>query len=259
MIDILKGILIGIGKILPGVSGSLIAISLGVYYKSIHIIGNIYKINKNDLIFLSNLLIGICISIVLFSKLIINLLNIYYIQTMLLFLGLITGCINGLLKIIKKDLNFINIIFLLFPLLIILLINVINIKINISINYFTIFFLGILESITMILPGVSGTALFMYLNIYQNILGLMSTITLDSIIFIIDIIIGFILFSKVISIILLKYKIKLLYVITGLMISTILIILKDTLNCEYDFRSLIIGTILFVIGYFITKKYSEVI
>ena len=102
MIDILKGILIGIGKILPGISGSLIAISLGVYYKSIHIIGNIYKINKNDLIFLSNLLIGICISIVLFSKLIINLLNIYYIQTMLLFLGLITGCINGLLKIIKK-------------------------------------------------------------------------------------------------------------------------------------------------------------
>ena len=259
MIDILKGILIGIGKILPGVSGSLIAISLGVYYKSIHIIGNIYKINKNDLIFLSNLLIGICISIVLFSKLIINLLNIYYIQTMLLFLGLITGCINGLLKIIKKDLNFINIIFLLFPLLIILLINVINIKINISINYFTIFFLGILESITMILPGVSGTALFMYLNIYQNILGLMSTITLDSIIFIIGIIIGFILFSKVISIILLKYKIKLLYVITGLMISTILIILKDTLNCDYDFRSLLIGTILFVIGYFITKKYSEVI
>ena len=259
MIDILKGILIGIGKILPGVSGSLIAISLGVYYKSIHIIGNIYKINKNDLIFLSNLLIGICISIVLFSKLIINLLNIYYIQTMLLFLGLITGCINGLLKIIKKDLNFINIIFLLFPLLIILLINIINIKINISINYFTIFFLGILESITMILPGVSGTALFMYLNIYQNILGLMSTITLDSIIFITGIIIGFILFSKVISIILLKYKIKLLYVITGLMISTILIILKDTLNCDYDFSSLLTGTILFVIGYFITKKYSEVI
>ena len=259
MIDILKGILIGIGKILPGISGSLIAISLGVYYKSIHIIGNIYKINKNDLIFLSNLLIGICISIVLFSKLIINLLNIYYIQTMLLFLGLITGCINGLLKIIKKDLNFINIIFLLFPLLIILLINIINIKINISINYFTIFFLGILESITMILPGVSGTALFMYLNIYQNILGLMSTITLNSIIFITGIIIGFILFSKIISIILLKYKIKLLYVITGLMISTILIILKDTLNCDYDFISLLTGTILFVIGYFITKKYSEVI
>ena len=143
--------------------------------------------------------------------------------------------------------------------IIILLINIINIKINISINYFTIFFLGIIESITMILPGVSGTALFMYLNIYQNILGLMSTITLDSIIFITGIIIGFILFSKIISIILLKYKIKLLYVITGLMISTILIILKDTLNCDYDFSSLLIGTILFVIGYFITKKYSEVI
>ena len=87
----------------------------------------------------------------------------------------------------------------------------------------------------------------------------MSTITLDSIICMTGIIIGFILFSKIISIILLKYKIKLLYVITGLMISTILIILKDTLNCDYDFISLLTGTILFVIGYFITKKYSEVI
>lgn len=259
MIDILKGILIGIGKILPGVSGSLIAISLGVYYKSINIIGNIYKINKNDLIFLTNLLIGICISIVLFSKLIINLLNIYYIQTMLLFLGLITGCLNGLFKTIKKEVNFINILFLLFPLLIILLINIINIKINIKINYFTIFFLGILESITMILPGVSGSALFMYLNLYQKILGFISTLTLDSIIFITGIILGFILFSKIISIFLLKYKVKLLYVITGLMISTILTILKDTLNCDFDFKTLLIGTILFVIGYFITKKYSEII
>ena len=45
---ILKGILIGIGKIIPGVSGSMIAISLGIYEKLINSINDFFKSpNKN--------------------------------------------------------------------------------------------------------------------------------------------------------------------------------------------------------------------
>ena len=35
MINLLKGLIIGIGKIIPGVSGSILAITLGVYDKSV--------------------------------------------------------------------------------------------------------------------------------------------------------------------------------------------------------------------------------
>jgi len=48
---ILKGFLIGIGKIIPGVSGSLLAISLGVYDKAINSLVNLFNNFKENFIF----------------------------------------------------------------------------------------------------------------------------------------------------------------------------------------------------------------
>ena len=43
MLLILKGIIIGIGKIIPGVSGSMLAISMGIYQKMIDSVNNFFK------------------------------------------------------------------------------------------------------------------------------------------------------------------------------------------------------------------------
>ena len=45
MIRLLKGFIIGIGKIIPGVSGALLAILMGVYDKSIYYINNYKNMN----------------------------------------------------------------------------------------------------------------------------------------------------------------------------------------------------------------------
>ena len=42
MLLILKGIIIGIGKIIPGVSGSMLAISMGIYQKMIDSVNNFF-------------------------------------------------------------------------------------------------------------------------------------------------------------------------------------------------------------------------
>ena len=47
MLNLLKGFIIGIGKIIPGVSGSVLAITLGVYDKSVEYINN-FKHNKKE-------------------------------------------------------------------------------------------------------------------------------------------------------------------------------------------------------------------
>ena len=47
-----KGFIIGIGKVIPGVSGSLLAISLGVYERSIYCISNLRKDLKDTLSYL---------------------------------------------------------------------------------------------------------------------------------------------------------------------------------------------------------------
>lgn len=47
MKNLLKGFIIGIGKIIPGVSGAMLAITMGVYDKSIYYINN-FKSNKKE-------------------------------------------------------------------------------------------------------------------------------------------------------------------------------------------------------------------
>ena len=47
----LKGIIVGIGKIIPGVSGSMLAISMGIYEKLLNSINNFFSDIKNNFIF----------------------------------------------------------------------------------------------------------------------------------------------------------------------------------------------------------------
>ena len=93
---ILKGIIIGIGKIIPGVSGSMLAISMGIYQKLIDSVNNIFKYPKENFKFLFKITIGVIISIVFFSNIILNSLNKYYIITMFFFIGLIIGGFNDI-------------------------------------------------------------------------------------------------------------------------------------------------------------------
>ena len=69
MKEILKGIIIGIGKIIPGVSGSVLAISLGIYEKAIYSFNNIFKDYRN-IYFLLKIFIGVLIAIIFGSKII---------------------------------------------------------------------------------------------------------------------------------------------------------------------------------------------
>ena len=78
---ILKGIIIGIGKIIPGVSGSMLAISMGIYQKLIDSVNNFFRYPKENFKFLFKIAIGVIISMVFFSNIILNCLNKYYLKS----------------------------------------------------------------------------------------------------------------------------------------------------------------------------------
>ena len=80
MNNLIKGFIIGIGKILPGVSGALLAILMGVYDKSIDYIINFKRNKKESIKYLFPIGIGILLSIILFSKVIYYTLNKYYFE-----------------------------------------------------------------------------------------------------------------------------------------------------------------------------------
>ena len=77
MKNLFKGFIIGIGKIIPGVSGAVLAILLGVYDKSIDYINNFNNKKKESIKYLLPLGIGIILAIVIFSKIITFTLNKY--------------------------------------------------------------------------------------------------------------------------------------------------------------------------------------
>ena len=74
--EFVKGIIIGIAKIIPGLSGAVLMISFNLYDRAIAAITNFFDHPKKNLFFLLNLGMGIIIGVVLFSKVIVVMLGI---------------------------------------------------------------------------------------------------------------------------------------------------------------------------------------
>ena len=91
MMLFIKGLVIGIGKIIPGVSGALLAVNFNLYEKAISSVVNFFDDWKNNLKFLIILGSGILLAIILGSKIVMYLLNNYKFITMMFFIGLISG------------------------------------------------------------------------------------------------------------------------------------------------------------------------
>ena len=87
----LKGFIIGIAKIIPGVSGAMIAVTFGIYDRLINAITNFFDDKKENFKFLLIVGSGIFLSIVSCSSIIRYFILNYYLIVMMLFIGLVVG------------------------------------------------------------------------------------------------------------------------------------------------------------------------
>ena len=173
----LKGFFIGIGKIIPGVSGSVLAISFGVYEESLRRIETFFHNIRENFSFLAPLGCGIVLAVLLGSHLILFCLEHYYVYTMTLFIGLILGTIPGLLKEHERNTKDWIFIFLLFLFLYFIYQGVRLdefVPSNSLFSNFYVFFLGFLDAVTTVVPGLSGTSTFMVIGSYTFVLKLFS-------------------------------------------------------------------------------------
>lgn len=213
----LKGFLIGIAKIIPGVSGSVLAISFGIYEKAIQAISNFFKNPIENFKFLFPLGIGVVIAIIFMSRIILFFLSNYYLPTMLLFLGLIISSITFLFKKINYQLLKINyiLIFLLSFSFVFFLTFIGKQNYFYSNNFLVFILIGFIDAFTTVVPGISGTAVMMLLGCYNLLLKILSSLTdFNNIInnlgmfisFSIGIIMGVIIFSKMMNYLLQKKR-----------------------------------------------------
>lgn len=268
MLLILKGIIIGIGKIVPGVSGSMLAISMGIYQKLIDSVNSFFKYPKENFKFLFKITIGVIISMVFFSNIILNLLTKYYLITIFFFIGLILGGFEDLKKNTNKKYNYIAII----SFVLIMTLGFINIdnKVNVTndlLNFVYFVFIGFIDALTMIVPGISGTATLMMLGAYEKVIEMYSNIfnfsaMLDNIKilfpYITGIGIGIIVTVKLINFLFKYYKEKTYSAIIGFSFSTIVLMFIKCFNTFYTFFDLIMAFLMFFIGFFITKKINHI-
>ena len=238
IIIFLKGMLMGIADLVPGISGGTIAFITGIYEDFIEALNNInLKIFDGDLInqftkkkfdFLLILISGILFSILSFSKLLTYLLTNFNIELRSFFLGLILVSII----ILYRSINQIRLIQVQYIFLLILSIfssfmifNMSSFEPKVTVLY--IFLCGVVCSLAMILPGISGAYILIILGTYEFLIDKISNLFLDidSIkivcIFGFGFIIGIIFFSKFIKYLLLNFKKSTFVALIGLIIGSL--------------------------------------
>lgn len=267
---ILKGFIIGIGKIIPGVSGSLIAISLNVYEKAIDCIINLNKNKKENILFLFKLTVGILVSIAFFSKVIIFLIDNYFVQTIMLFIGFIFSSVSELNENIKSN-KIKNIAISIIFLILIILLGLITTNNKAyesnSLNLFYFFLSGVIDAFSMIVPGISGTALLMMLGTYECIVSVYSNIfniemfNSNFIVlfpFFFGLLLGGYFTIRLINYLFKHHKNNTYSAIKGLSYGSIFLM---WLKCKpyLNFSNLMAGLILLITGYLVMKKINQII
>lgn len=104
--DVFKGICIGAGAILPGVSSGVLCVIFGIYDKLINSVLNISKDFKNNFLFLLPICIGAFLGIILLGKLLSFLFASFPMPTKYAFIGLILGSIPILIKQLNSNNKF---------------------------------------------------------------------------------------------------------------------------------------------------------
>ena len=256
----IKGLIIGIGKVMPGVSGALLAINFKVYDRLVESLVNFFSDWKNNLRFLVELGSGIIISIILFSNGFRYLLNNYNFLMMMLFMGLIGGGSYNYIRSVnyeKKEYKYI-----LFIIGVLIGISFIgkgdNYVISNSFKDNIVFFLGgVIEVFTSIIPGISGTAIMMIMGIYDMVLMIVGRIydfsyVISNInIYIsygLGIIISFILGTLLINYLLKKKKRLMEIMISSFSIYSILMMGVMTFSKRASVIEIILGIMLMVVG-----------
>ena len=274
IILILKGMLIGVANIIPGVSGGTLMITLGLYEEVIDTISHFFKNFKKNLKFIIPLAIGMVLAILLLSKLISLCLDKYPFPTTFFFVGLILGGIPLLWRktsAAKKKLGNWLVFLITFSSIIIFTFLksgdfVIDLNSLTPIGYITLLIVGMISAATMVIPGISGSFVLMMLGYYEPIVNTIKDLTkFDSlghnllilIPFGLGIIIGIVLVAKLIEYLLNRYPVKTYYGVLGFVLASLVAIIKPLFGITPSILEVVISIFLVVAGGVVAYKLGD--
>lgn len=165
----LQGALIGLGAVLPGISGGVLCVVFGVYRTIMELLSHPITTLKKQYRMLIPLVVGLCFGFVIIAKILGFLLEKYPNPSVCLFIGLIGGMIPSLFREAgekgRSKGSFISLaICFLVTLALLLGINLIHVTITPNFGWYL--FCGFCIALSMIAPGMSFSTLLMPLGLY---------------------------------------------------------------------------------------------
>ena len=278
--NLLKGIVMGIANIIPGVSGGTMAVSMGIYDRMIHCVTHLFKEFKESMKFLIPIFLGIGLALVGLSFIIEPAFAYFPLQTNCLFIGLIVGGLPAVWQKVKgKGIKISYIVpFVLFFAVVVGMAAIgekEGTAADLSFSVWSViklFAVGIIASATMVIPGVSGSMMMLLLGYYnpivaaiKNFVTALASFDMAGILegcgilvpMGLGIVVGIFAIAKVIEIIFEKFPIQAFWAIIGLIVaSPIAIFLLGDVGA-ITVIGILTSIVTFAVGFLVAVKLGD--
>ncbi len=227
---VIAGFFVGLAELLPGISGSTVAIAFKVYEKFILFLSNLkisnfsFNFKKLNQVFFLDLIIPFFIAMatsVIFASKFILFLYSEYTNGFLIFLSFLMCSISFLIAFRLKNefkLNMNWIIYFLAGAIFAAMLNTISLVSN-NPSFIVFILVGFIAFSFFLLPGISGSAILLSIGVYEIIIGSIANIQLEILMpFTIGCLISLLLMPKIINHLLSKYKLNIMIFFAALIL-----------------------------------------
>ena len=257
----IKGIFIGIALVVPGLSGSILALVMGLYEGIINAVSGFRKDIKKNVIFLAPIGIGAVIGILASARIVLWLCQEFPLQSYLFFTGLVIGAYPLIFRKMKKtkykpSYVLLTAIGFAFMFIVSHIMDTGMERSHIAIEtlssaaeFGTVFAAGAISMSFMMIPGVSGSVMLMLLGQYGTVYNAVGMIidlvryvlsgnmeaasyvfmtVLLVVPFALGALIGVIFIAKILSFLLSKWEGQVYYAVLGLVSSAVFLLVDES-------------------------------
>ncbi len=286
LIKVIKGSLVGIGSILPGISGSMVAAILKIYQNLIDALNDVTRHPIKAIQSVWQYIVGVIVGLLIGFVFINYFFDYAPIPMTFLFIGFIFGAIPILLKEVKE----VHIAWhhiLVFVLAIVAMVGIIfltesHVSPTSWLYHVIVVLIGVIYAIALIIPGLSGSTMLLAFGFFHLLLDIISNVgvaiaTMDFALFasqlpvllllILGTLIGLIGMGKVMHFLFHQYKTHFYVAVLGIVIVSpinIIVTLNRDLNTSIlgqQWYTYVIAAVLFISGlvltYYISTRKQE--
>lgn len=231
-IRFLKGVAVGIGAILPGLSGGVLAVIFNIYDPLLKFLGNMKQHFKKNVLYFIPVGIGGVLGVVLFSLFVEQAFGKYSAQFTCLFIGFVAGTFPSLFRTAGKEgrnsMDWVTLGASALGIFLVMLMGSASLT-AIQPSFLAWVFSGVLIGLGVIVPGMSPSNFLIYFGLYDKMATGISSLDFGVIIpLTIGTVACVIMFAKLANMLFSKYYSKMYHFILGMVVGSSLAIFPTT-------------------------------